>query len=218
VAGGEALRHNLKRGASVARVAKPCSHSHSPRASVAGGARFTTNGWGSIDDSAHVGIGWLNGQNTMLQTWTVSNFKSIRESTTLDLGPLTVIAGPNNSGKSSLLQSILLLAQTIRAPASPRSLILNGDFVKLGDLDDALHEGKGMLSLAFTMRPQQRHHGRLVDGPTGPGTERSMRAIGRPNIDRISFASRFSRSTAGGSQHRREPVLRSATWRLIAAT
>jgi predicted ATPase len=60
----------------------------------------------------------------MLEAWSVSNFKSIAttrvvnedgsEANELVLKPLTIFCGANSSGKSSLLQSILLVAQSMK--------------------------------------------------------------------------------------------------------
>ena len=72
----------------------------------------------------------------MLKTWTVRNFKSIRDETLLDLAALTVFAGANSSGKSTLLQSILLTAQTLGNPVSTREVVLNGRILRLGGLND----------------------------------------------------------------------------------
>lgn len=78
----------------------------------------------------------------MLSQWTVGNFKAIDESITLDLSPVTVLAGANSSGKSSLLQSILLVAQTLRAKPGEQPILLNGEYVRLGYISDVLHNGK----------------------------------------------------------------------------
>ena len=43
----------------------------------------------------------------------VKNFKSVTDSRAFELRPLTVLAGVNSSGKSSLLQALLLLKQTM---------------------------------------------------------------------------------------------------------
>ncbi len=48
----------------------------------------------------------------MITLMQVRNFKSWRESGTVKLAPLTCFFGANNSGKSSLLQTLLLLKQT----------------------------------------------------------------------------------------------------------
>ncbi len=42
----------------------------------------------------------------MITKWKLFNFKSIRKETELDFAPLTILSGPNSSGKSTVLQSI----------------------------------------------------------------------------------------------------------------
>ena len=53
-----------------------------------------------------------------LKRLTVERFKSYRDPTVLELAPLTVLLGRNNSGKSSLIQALLLLKQTLAYPRS----------------------------------------------------------------------------------------------------
>lgn len=72
----------------------------------------------------------------MIIKWTVSNFKSIVKETELTLAPLTLFAGPNSSGKSAILQSLLLVSQTLAHKVSSRSVVLNGTLAKLGQFDD----------------------------------------------------------------------------------
>lgn len=57
---------------------------------------------------------------------TIERFKSYWERTTLDLAPLTVLLGRNNSGKSSLIQVLLLLKQTLEHPRDDVPLHLEG--------------------------------------------------------------------------------------------
>lgn len=52
--------------------------------------------------------------NAKLVAITVERFKSFEHSTRVELAPLTIILGRNNSGKSTLIQSLLLLKQTLR--------------------------------------------------------------------------------------------------------
>jgi len=89
----------------------------------------------------------------MLVNWTISNFKSIRKPLTLQLAPLTVFCGPNSSGKSAFIQSILMVAQSLGSPAWQEPLVLNGRFVRLGHLEDILHHGyeKEEMRLGFTI-------------------------------------------------------------------
>ena len=69
--------------------------------------------------------------------WRISDFKSI-ESAELDFGPLAIIAGANSAGKSSILQSLLMFAQTNYAS---QSIVLNGPLVRLGEPKDVVRSG-----------------------------------------------------------------------------
>ena len=77
----------------------------------------------------------------MITKWKVFNFKSIRKETELDLGRLTILAGANSSGKSTIVQSILLIGQTLSNKLSPRSVVLNGALTTLGQFDDLKSNG-----------------------------------------------------------------------------
>lgn len=72
----------------------------------------------------------------MITKWNISNFKSIRDETELDLGRLTVFAGANSSGKSTFIQSILLVAQTLEHKVRSLPIVLNGPLVSLGQYED----------------------------------------------------------------------------------
>ncbi len=91
----------------------------------------------------------------MITKWKVFNFKSIREETELDLGPLTIFAGANSSGKSTFIQSILLVAQTLAHKVGSRSVVLNGAFTSLGQFDDLKSNGSesNQITIKCTCRP-----------------------------------------------------------------
>ncbi len=91
----------------------------------------------------------------MITKWKVSNFKSIREDTELDLGPLTIFAGANSSGKSTFIQSILLVAQTLAHKVDSRSVVLNGALTSLGQFDDLKSNGSEseQITIGCTCRP-----------------------------------------------------------------
>lgn len=75
---------------------------------------------------------------TSLRKWRIGAFKSVNNCIEVDLAPLTVVVGANSSGKSTLIQSILLLAQNAsrideKNTAKARGLFeLNGPLVQLG--------------------------------------------------------------------------------------
>jgi predicted ATPase len=68
------------------------------------------------------------------------NFKAFTDRT-FDLKPLTLLSGLNSTGKSCLLQSLLLLQQSYQQRLLPDTgLALNGDLVSIGTGRDALNE------------------------------------------------------------------------------
>ena len=89
----------------------------------------------------------------MLQTWTVRNFKSYREPGSVKLKSINVLAGANSSGKSTIIQSLLLLKQTVQYGSQNRALTLNGPLLRLGSFDDILNvkaESEGLdLAIGF---------------------------------------------------------------------
>jgi len=68
----------------------------------------------------------------------IAGFKSIANETSLDIRPLTLLAGTNSSGKSSFMQPLLLLKQTLDAPYDPGPLRLDGANVKFTSFDQML--------------------------------------------------------------------------------
>jgi predicted ATPase len=61
---------------------------------------------------------------------TVQGYKSIQDEVTVSIAPLTILSGANSSGKSSLMQPILLMKQTLQAPYDPGALLLSGPNLK----------------------------------------------------------------------------------------
>ena len=75
----------------------------------------------------------------MLKSWSVENFKSFEKENNLELGPLTIFCGANSSGKSSIIQSMLLIKQTINDSPWDHALALNGPLVQLGTFNDIIN-------------------------------------------------------------------------------
>jgi len=61
----------------------------------------------------------------MITKWTIRNFKSVSKKTELKFEPLTIFAGANSSGKSTIIQSLLLTAQTIQNPVCNQKLTMH---------------------------------------------------------------------------------------------
>ena len=80
----------------------------------------------------------------MIKTLRLRNFKAFEDTGDIEIKPITVIAGPNSGGKSSILQSLLLLKQTLDAHPDT-SLSLDGRFLHYSGFSD-LTFGKPPLS------------------------------------------------------------------------
>lgn len=102
--------------------------------------------------------------------WSVADFKGLREGG-LELSPgvLTILAGANSTGKSSLIQSILLAAQSV---SHNGPIVLNGPLVRLGESKDLVR--KGSRSTQITLRLDQKNI---------PGWDESEDSSGTPEGD-----------------------------------
>ncbi len=72
----------------------------------------------------------------------VAGFKSIAREQTIEIRPLTLLAGTNSSGKSSMLQPLLLLKQTLENSYDPGALMLDGPNVKFSSAKQLLFRGQ----------------------------------------------------------------------------
>ena len=68
----------------------------------------------------------------------VSGFKSLAEGCAIDICPLTILAGANSSGKSSIMQPLLLLKQTLEVTFDPGPLWLGGPNVQFTSAEQFL--------------------------------------------------------------------------------
>jgi hypothetical protein len=72
----------------------------------------------------------------------VEGFKALRQPARLELRPLTVIAGANSGGKSSIMQPLLLLKQTLEASFDPGPLLLDGPHAQFTLMSQLLSRGR----------------------------------------------------------------------------
>ncbi|GGI72799.1 hypothetical protein GCM10007978_08270 [Shewanella hanedai] len=75
----------------------------------------------------------------MLSDLQLKNYKSFKNLDNLNIKPITILCGENSCGKSSILQSILLLKQTKESRTPNNSILLNGKYVHLGDVHNIIH-------------------------------------------------------------------------------
>ena len=70
----------------------------------------------------------------------INNFKSIGSLANYEMKPLTILSGTNSSGKSSFIQLLLLLKQTLEDDSAQRPLFLGGKIYPIRNYLDILKD------------------------------------------------------------------------------
>jgi predicted ATPase len=100
----------------------------------------------------------------MINNISLSGFKSLK-SLNINTAKLNVLVGGNATGKSSLIQSMLLLRQSIDADGEMRGLRLNGDLFNGGQLSDISHPDSGRILEFNFLEDTELSRFRLNYGP-----------------------------------------------------
>ena len=90
----------------------------------------------------------------MFRKLSLENFKGFASEQTIELKPITLIYGANSSGKSSILQSLLLLKQTLEQSNDKSAILLSkGKYVDLGNYNDFInsHDTEKNLKIKLTL-------------------------------------------------------------------
>lgn len=75
----------------------------------------------------------------MIEAIRLQRFKGFLDSGWIELKPITLLFGYNSSGKSTILQALLMLKQTLESPAKEIPIIFSGNRVDLGTFYDVAH-------------------------------------------------------------------------------
>ena len=83
----------------------------------------------------------------------ISGFKSLKDPARIELHPLTLLAGANNSGKSSFFQPLLLLKQSLEAFYETDPLLLDGSHIAFTSLKQifSFDDTKDIQDQSFTI-------------------------------------------------------------------
>lgn len=110
----------------------------------------------------------------MLTTIRIRNLKALSDTNECKVGKITLLTGINGRGKSSFLQSLLLLSQSMRLNGgSPKLLYPNGDWCTLEQFHDILSvDAKSPIQIdlstdmekekSFTFQYQQSYDSKLL--------------------------------------------------------
>jgi hypothetical protein len=92
----------------------------------------------------------------------VRGYKSLSREQSIEIRPLTILAGANSSGKSSVMQPLLLMKQTLEASFDPGALLLNGPILRFTGADQLLSKSfKGVSDRSFSVRLESGGETRL---------------------------------------------------------
>ncbi|WP_343608714.1 AAA family ATPase [Chryseobacterium oranimense] len=88
----------------------------------------------------------------MIENLSLTNYKAF-EKENLDIKPITILLGTNSSGKSSIIQFLLMLKQTINNVNDYESALkLNGKFVNLGEIENIFRNKNTNKNLRFSLQ------------------------------------------------------------------
>lgn len=90
----------------------------------------------------------------MLKAVTLESFKCFHEEQELSLAPITIMYGKNGRGKSTVAQSLLLLAQTMVDNNDVSNLLLTGKYVSLGTFSDVVNSAGNNPHFAITLKSE----------------------------------------------------------------
>jgi predicted ATPase len=97
----------------------------------------------------------------MIESLQLTNFKCFEQQNVI-LKPLTLLAGLNSSGKSTIIQALLLLRQSYLENLLPSvGLTLNGKLAQLGTAKDVLFEEADVDEIAFDLSDDLPAHLKL---------------------------------------------------------
>ena len=102
---------------------------------------------------------------TSLNRISIKNFKSFGEKQNIEIADLSVFLGANSSGKSTALQTLLMLKQTIECNSPNINLLLSGKYVTLGDYKDVLNDKNNEcveISLSFCSKSEISNESEIV--------------------------------------------------------
>ncbi len=110
----------------------------------------------------------------MLSRIALCSFKAFRDRQTLDLAPITLVYGPNSGGKSSIIQSLMLLRQTFGPNNTTTALVPRGQLVDLGSFKSLLHghEAARTLEIGVSFLPERIARDAAYGGIGEAGAER----------------------------------------------
>lgn len=136
----------------------------------------------------------------MIEYISFKNYKCLSDKS-FSLKLLNIFTGYNGRGKSSVMQALLMMAQSVKQEDvnSFQQLHVNGRLVKLGDFDELLSAPDNNLSLEFDMKIQDSEHNTHdVDFGYDMSDDFKVGILTKCEIDGVEYYSSLSKITGQG--------------------
>lgn len=126
----------------------------------------------------------------MLNGIKVKNFRSLHDAQ-FELKPITLLIGPNNSGKSSFISLLTTLKQTLSSRSDKSPLILEGPLVQLGSYRDVVYGHKIENEIEVELTFSKKGFSALLRRPPNSGENSSIFEISRFLPHSITFRVKY---------------------------
>jgi hypothetical protein len=85
-----------------------------------------------------------------LRSLTIQNFKAIGDPVKIEFKPITLLFGPNNAGKSTIIQALAYVRELfVNRNPDPQRIVVRGEQIDLGGFRAAVHNQDPSLTMAF---------------------------------------------------------------------
>lgn len=128
----------------------------------------------------------------MIKTVTLQDFKCFHEEQPIRLAPVTLMYGKNGRGKSSVVQSLLLLAQNMRVQNSVAILSLTGELTNFGTFGETLYQPADNQEFRIALDTEKE---RVVMGFSAYGSKTQLARLSTFNVNGMNRMETYA--TAG---------------------
>ncbi|MBL0588303.1 DUF3696 domain-containing protein [Aeromonas veronii] len=94
----------------------------------------------------------------MIKEFSIENFKSFKDKQNMRMAPITLIYGPNSSGKSSIIQSLISIKHTTENNSPIGSLKTHGSLIELGGFSSVVHKHDINSDISFGIKYTRNAH------------------------------------------------------------